>query len=58
MKMLQFVKSNLKEWNKVSLGDIKGRKKNILEDIVQIDVSKQQGSLTSELAALRALRKR
>ena len=58
MKRLQFVKSNLKEWNKVSLGDIKGRKKNILEDIVQIDVSKQQGSLTSELAALRALRKR
>ena len=58
MKMLQFVKSNLKEWNKVSLGDIKGRKKNILEEVVQIDVSKQQGSLTSELAALRALRKR
>ena len=58
MKMLQFVKSNLKEWNKVSFGDIKGRKKNILEDIVRIDVSKQQGSLTSELAALRALRKR
>ena len=42
----------------MSFGDIKGRKKNILEDIVQIDVSKQQGSLTSELAALRALRKR
>ena len=36
MKRLQFVKSKLKEWNKVSFEDIKGRKKNILEDIVGI----------------------
>ena len=34
MKKLQFVKSKLKEWNKVSFRDLKEKKKNILLDIV------------------------
>ncbi|RVX15357.1 hypothetical protein CK203_009112 [Vitis vinifera] len=37
MKKLQFVKSKLKEWNKVSFGELKDRKKNILANIASID---------------------
>ena len=37
MKKLQFVKSKSKEWNKVSFGDLKEKKKNILTDIVGLD---------------------
>ena len=37
MKKLQFVKSKLKEWNRVSFGDLKEKKKTILTDIVGLD---------------------
>ena len=37
MKKLQFVKSKLKEWNEVSFGDLKEKKKNILTNIDSID---------------------
>ena len=37
MKKLPFVKSKLKEWNKVSFGELKDRKKNILANIASID---------------------
>ena len=39
MKKLQFIKSKLKEWNKVSFRDLREKKKNILTNIVNIDVS-------------------
>ena len=39
MKKLQFIKSKLKEWNKVSFRDLREKKKNILTNIVSIDVS-------------------
>ena len=38
MKKLLFVKSKMKEWNKVPFGDVK-EKKIILSDIVKIDSS-------------------
>ena len=56
MKKLQFIKSKLKEWNKVTFGDLE-KKKNIFTDIVNIDVSDQQGNLTTKQLVLRALRK-
>ena len=37
MKKLQFVKSKLKEWNRVSFIGLKERKKNILANITSID---------------------
>lgn len=44
MKRLHYVKSKLKQWNKVSFGSIKERKKDILEDIVIIVVCEQEGN--------------
>ena len=57
MKKLHFVKSKLKDWNKVHFGDFKERKKNILSNIVRIDISEQEWNLTPELSRLRALKK-
>ena len=57
MKKLQFVKTNLKEWNKVSFGVLNERKKNILNEIANFDPIEQEGGLTSELLVQRALRK-
>ena len=57
MRKLQFVKSKLKEWNKESFGVLKERKKSILSDIANIDAVEQEGVLSSELSAQRALRK-
>lgn len=54
---LQFIMSKLKEWNKVSFGDLTEKKKNILKDIVSFDSCEQEGNLPPELSALRALRK-
>ena len=56
MKKLQFVKAKLKEQNKVSFGNLKKKKKNIHTDIT-IDASEQEGNMTPEQLALRALRK-
>lgn len=57
MKKVQFVKSKLKKWNTVFFGDLKGKKKNILTNIVSIDAGEQEGNLTLKQLALRALRK-
>ncbi|KAJ9680326.1 hypothetical protein PVL29_019595 [Vitis rotundifolia] len=58
MRRLQFVKANLKEWNKVSFGELNERKKSILNDLVIFDAIEQEGGLTSDLLIQRALRKR
>ena len=58
MKNLQFVKSKLKEWNKVSFGELKEKKKIILLDIVVLDEKEQEGNFLSHLAARKTLRKR
>ena len=50
-------KTKLKEWNKESFGVLKERKKSILSDIANIDAVEQEGVLSSELSAQRALRK-
>ena len=57
IKKLQFVKSKLKECNKVSFGDFKEKMKNILLDIVDLDEKKQEENFLSDLAARRTLRK-
>ena len=57
MRKLQFVKANLKEWNKVSFGVLDERKKNILNEIANLDAIEQGGGLTSKLLVERTLRK-
>ena len=57
MRKLQFVKAKLKGWNKDSFGELNERKKSILNEIANIDAVKQEGILTFELSAQRALRK-
>ena len=56
MKKFQFVKSKLKELNKVSFGDLKEKNKNILLDIVGLDEN-EQGIFNPELATKKTLRK-
>ena len=58
MRKLQFFKSKLKKWNKESFGELKERKKRILNDIVNIDVVEQEGNLSPELTTQRALTKK
>ena len=43
MRKLQFVKANLKEWNKVSFGVLNERKKSILNEIANFDAIEQVG---------------
>ena len=57
MRKLQYVKAKLKYWNKDTFGVLKERKKSILNEIANIDVVEQEGVLSSELSAQRALRK-
>ena len=38
MRKLKFVKSKLKDWNKVAFGDLRERKKLILSDLYRIDL--------------------
>ena len=57
MRKLQFVKAKLKGWNKDSFGKLKEMKKNILNEITNIDVVEQEKVLSSELSVQRALRK-
>ena len=47
----------MKGWNKDSFGKLKERKKSILNEIANIDAIEQEGILSSELSAQRALRK-
>ncbi|KAJ9705647.1 hypothetical protein PVL29_003625 [Vitis rotundifolia] len=57
MRKLQFVKAKLKDWNKNTFGMLKERKKTILDEITNIDVIEQEGVLSSDLSALRVVRK-
>ena len=57
IRRLQFVKAKLKEWNKVSFGELNTRKKSILNDRANFDAIEQVGGLTSDLLVQRALRK-
>ena len=57
MRKLQLFKVKLKDWNKDSFGELNKRKKSILNEIANFDVVEQEGVLTSELSAQRALRK-
>ncbi|RVW41750.1 hypothetical protein CK203_082054 [Vitis vinifera] len=49
MRRLQFVKAKLKEWNKLSFGELNEKKKSILKDLANFDAIEQDGGLTSEL---------
>ncbi|RVW30895.1 hypothetical protein CK203_102803 [Vitis vinifera] len=57
MRKLQFVKAKLKDWNKNTFGMLKERKKTISDEIANIDAIEQEGALSSDLAAQRAIRK-
>ncbi|KAJ9691416.1 hypothetical protein PVL29_013559 [Vitis rotundifolia] len=57
MRKLQFVKANLKEWNKASFGELNERKKSILNYIANLNAIEQGGGLSSELLIQRAVRK-
>ena len=57
MRKLQFVKAKLKDWNKNTFGMLKERKKSISDEIANIDAIEQEGALSSDLAAQRAIRK-
>ncbi|KAJ9707046.1 hypothetical protein PVL29_002163 [Vitis rotundifolia] len=57
MRRFQFVKTNLKEWNKVSFEVLNERKKCILNDLVNFDAIEQVGGLTPDLLIQRALRR-
>ena len=47
----------MKEWNKFSFGELKEKKKSILNDLANFDAIKQVGGLTSDLLSQRASRK-
>ena len=55
MKKLKFVKSMLKDWNKVAFGDLRERKNSILSDLGRIDLFEQEGNLNHELLLERSL---
>ncbi|RVX14383.1 Transposon TX1 uncharacterized 149 kDa protein [Vitis vinifera] len=57
MRRVQFVKAKLKEWNKVSFGELNEKKKSILNDLANFDAIEQVEGLTSDLLVRRALRK-
>ncbi|KAL6348507.1 hypothetical protein AAG906_009967 [Vitis piasezkii] len=58
MRKLKFVKSKLKEWNIMTFGDLKERKKLILTDLSRIDLFEQEGNLNPDLVLERTLRRR
>ncbi|RVW97045.1 Transposon TX1 uncharacterized 149 kDa protein [Vitis vinifera] len=58
MRKLKFVKSKLKEWNIMTFGDLKERKKLILTDLSRIDLIEQEGNLNSDLVLERTLKRR
>ncbi|RVX18326.1 LINE-1 retrotransposable element ORF2 protein [Vitis vinifera] len=58
MRKLKFVKSKLKDWNKVAFGDLRERKKLILSDLCRIDLIEQEENLNLDLVLERTLRRR
>ena len=57
MRRLQYVKAKLKEWNKFSFGELKEKKKSILNDLANFDAIEQVGGLNFDLLSQRASRK-
>ncbi|RVX05281.1 Transposon TX1 uncharacterized 149 kDa protein [Vitis vinifera] len=57
MRRLQYVKAKLKEWNKFSFGELKEKKKSILNDLAIFDAIEQEGGLNPDLISQRASRK-
>ena len=47
MRRLQYVKAKLKEWNKFSFGELKEKKKSILNDLANFDAIEQEGGSQS-----------
>ncbi|KAJ9685197.1 hypothetical protein PVL29_017290 [Vitis rotundifolia] len=58
MRKLKFVKSKLKDWNKVAFGDLRERKNLILSDLGRIDLIEQERNLNIDLVSERILRRR
>ncbi|RVX05721.1 Transposon TX1 uncharacterized 149 kDa protein [Vitis vinifera] len=58
MRKLKFVKLKLKEWNIMTFGDLKERKKLILTDLSRIDLIEQEGNLNPDLVLERTLRRK
>ncbi|RVW90756.1 Transposon TX1 uncharacterized 149 kDa protein [Vitis vinifera] len=57
IRRLQYVKAKLKEWNKFSFGELKEKKKSILNDLANFDAIEQEGGLNPDLLSQRASRK-
>ncbi|KAJ9700981.1 hypothetical protein PVL29_006352 [Vitis rotundifolia] len=57
MRRLEYVKAKLKEWNKFSFGELKEKKKSILNDLANFDGIEQEGGLNPDLLSQRASRK-
>ncbi|RVX04307.1 Beta-arabinofuranosyltransferase RAY1 [Vitis vinifera] len=57
MRRLQYVKAKLKEWNKFSFGELKEKKKSILNDLANFDAIEHEGGLNPDLLSQRASRK-
>ena len=57
MKKFQFVKSKLKDWNKVSFRNLKEKRKIFFWAIVGLVENEQDGNFSPELATRRSLRK-
>ena len=58
MRKLKFVKSKLKDLNKVAFGDLRERKIFILSDLGRINLIDQEGNLNLDLLSERTLRRR
>ena len=58
MKKLKFVKSKLKDWNKVAFGNLRERKIFILSDLGRINLIDQEGNLNLDLLSESTLRRR
>ncbi|RVW93866.1 Transposon TX1 uncharacterized 149 kDa protein [Vitis vinifera] len=57
MRRLQYVKAKLKEWIKSSFGELKEKKKSILNDLANFDAIEQEGGLNPDLISQRVSRK-
>ncbi|RVW16134.1 hypothetical protein CK203_074324 [Vitis vinifera] len=49
LRRLQYVKAKLEEWNKFSFGELKEKKKSILNDLTNFDAIEQEGGLNPDL---------
>ena len=58
MRKVKFVKSKLKDWNKVAFGDSRERKNSILSDLGRIDLFEQEGNLNHDLLLERTLKRK